>query len=281
MFALAVGLLIGAAWQSQLGSHPISAWPDQLAKTMNVSEWPATVTSFPTFLRELPSAQELPSAIRGHVASINVTNVVTDGTMIVSEKIVRPAVQWSQSLDTRAQIIGVVGVLAILVGYFAQNLLIRRIRVYGTALRVFGGLKFMKSTEHWRAHLSEEDNEKEWNKVHDRLAQRVLGEILYLKGFWVKAGQCVICPHSTFDCLLMHPTLIFRYLSSRADILPAPWVTHLSKLQDEMPPADVNILKATVAEEFGMNCDDLFTFFNETPLGTASIAQVKSYTSPP
>lgn len=41
-----------------------------------------------------------------------------------------------------------------------------------------------------------------------------------------------------------------------------------------MPAADVHELKQTIATEFGKSCDELFTFFDENPLGTASIAQV-------
>ena len=50
---------------------------------------------------------------------------------------------------------------------------------------------------------------------------------------------------------------------------------HLSKLQDEMPPNDVEEVMATVEAELGRSCSELFLYFDPVPLGTASIAQVR------
>lgn len=57
-----------------------------------------------------------------------------------------------------------------------------------------------------------------WDKAHERNAKRALNLIIELEGLWVKLGQ---------------------YLSTRADVFPHAYVSHLKKLQDSLPPRPV------------------------------------------
>lgn len=54
-----------------------------------------------------------------------------------------------------------------------------------------------------------------WAKTHERNARRVLNLMIELEGLWVKMGQ---------------------YLSTRADVLPEPYIEVLKQLQDSLPP---------------------------------------------
>jgi aarF domain-containing kinase len=54
-----------------------------------------------------------------------------------------------------------------------------------------------------------------WKKTHERNARRVLNLMIELEGLWVKLGQ---------------------YLSTRADVLPEPYINVLKQLQDSLPP---------------------------------------------
>ena len=54
-----------------------------------------------------------------------------------------------------------------------------------------------------------------WTKTHERSARRVLNLMIELEGLWVKMGQ---------------------YLSTRADVLPEPYINVLKQLQDSLPP---------------------------------------------
>jgi aarF domain-containing kinase len=54
-----------------------------------------------------------------------------------------------------------------------------------------------------------------WTKTHERNARRVLNLMIELEGLWVKMGQ---------------------YLSTRADVLPEPYINVLKQLQDSLPP---------------------------------------------
>jgi predicted unusual protein kinase regulating ubiquinone biosynthesis (AarF/ABC1/UbiB family) len=62
-------------------------------------------------------------------------------------------------------------------------------------------------------------------------------------------------------------------LSSRADILPLPYLEVLSELQDNVPPAEFSEVKTIIELELG-KLDTLFENFNTTPLSGASLGQV-------
>lgn len=92
-----------------------------------------------------------------------------------------------------------------------------------------------------------------WQRAHERNAKRVLNLIIKLEGLWVKLGQ---------------------YLSTRADVLPEPYISLLKQLQDSLPPRPVQEVSQTIERELGESMGGMFMDFVETPLATASIAQV-------
>lgn len=65
---------------------------------------------------------------------------------------------------------------------------------------------------------SSSEKTKLWKNVHERNAKRVYNAIVGLEGLWVKAGQ---------------------YLSTRADVLPDPYIQVLRQLQDSLPPRPI------------------------------------------
>ncbi|KAF2302780.1 hypothetical protein GH714_008345 [Hevea brasiliensis] len=68
--------------------------------------------------------------------------------------------------------------------------------------------------------------------------------------------------------------LDYKYLSTRADVFPYAYISILKQLQDSLPPRPVQEVCHTIENELGKSVDDLFSYFNRTPLATASIAQV-------
>ena len=83
--------------------------------------------------------------------------------------------------------------------------------------------------------------------VRLRLALTELGPI------WVKAGQV---------------------LSTRRDLIPEDVADELAHLQDQVPPFPGTIARAIVEESLGRPIGELYASFDETPLASASIAQV-------
>ena len=65
-----------------------------------------------------------------------------------------------------------------------------------------------------------------------------------------------------------------QFLGTRPDVLPDAYVDVLAGLQDEIPPDSFENIRAHVEREFGRTLEDVFTEFSETPVASASLAQV-------
>ncbi|MFL5805498.1 MAG: ABC1 kinase family protein [Roseiflexaceae bacterium] len=86
-----------------------------------------------------------------------------------------------------------------------------------------------------------------------RLARGFRGLSLRMGGVLIKLGQ---------------------FLSSRTDILPAQITDELAGLQDEVPPAPLQYVLATIVSELGAPPDAIFQAFAPTPVAAASLGQV-------
>ena len=95
-------------------------------------------------------------------------------------------------------------------GSSTGGLLYRRGQVFYTAARVFADYKYVQ----WRCNQMQNADEAVitdiWNKAHERNAEFLGSKFISLEGLWVKLGQ---------------------YLSSRADVMPDPYLRVLSKCQ--------------------------------------------------
>lgn len=65
-----------------------------------------------------------------------------------------------------------------------------------------------------------------------------------------------------------------QFLSSRPDIMPEEYVAVLSQLQDEVPAEPFSTIRKVVEKELGQSLEDVFAEFEETPVASASLAQV-------
>jgi ubiquinone biosynthesis protein len=71
-----------------------------------------------------------------------------------------------------------------------------------------------------------------------------------------------------------------QILSTRRDLLPDDIADELAKLQDSVPPFSGSEARRIIEKALGESTDTLFTEFDETPLASASIAQVHTATLP-
>ena len=69
-----------------------------------------------------------------------------------------------------------------------------------------------------------------------------------------------------------------QLLSTRRDLLPDDIAEELAKLQDQVPPFPGHIAKAIIEKTYGKPLAEYFIDFDETPLASASIAQVHTAT---
>lgn len=65
-----------------------------------------------------------------------------------------------------------------------------------------------------------------------------------------------------------------QILSNRPDIIPEPLLREFEKLQDRVPPFSSDEAKTIVEMETGMPLEELFEYFTDVPLASASIGQV-------
>lgn len=109
-------------------------------------------------------------------------------------------------------------------------------------------INFRQDRRKWVKH--EGKNIDEWRfKKHAKKALKVFIE---LGPSYIKLGQ---------------------WLSSRADLLPLPYLEELAKLQDKVPPAEFSKVKPIIESELG-KLENIFESFNTSALLGASLGQV-------
>lgn len=92
-----------------------------------------------------------------------------------------------------------------------------------------------------------------WRKLDKPRAERLRLALEALGPIFVKFGQM---------------------LSTRRDLLPQDIADELAKLQDQVPPFPYEFVLATLEKEYERKIDDVFLKFDETPIASASVAQV-------
>jgi predicted unusual protein kinase regulating ubiquinone biosynthesis (AarF/ABC1/UbiB family) len=78
------------------------------------------------------------------------------------------------------------------------------------------------------------------------------------------------------DLEALGPTFIKlgQALSTRPDMVPADYLGALERMQDDVAPLDFEQVRRVVEEDLGVRLNKIFDVFEETPLGSASLAQV-------
>src|ERR687889_1761367 len=78
------------------------------------------------------------------------------------------------------------------------------------------------------------------------------------------------------DVERMGPTFIklAQLLSTRADLLPQPYIEALTRLQDRVEPFPFTEVEQIVATELGVRISKAFSYFESSPIAAASLGQV-------
>ena len=123
---------------------------------------------------------------------------------------------------------------------------------WASALTNIAGYYSFMSTLPFRDQ-DDDDLESLWSEQHARAAEELSRVITELKGFYVKSAQIV---------------------STRQDLFPREFTDALSKFTDSLDPMPYSLARAVLEQEFHLPFDEVFSEFDEEPLGAASVAQV-------
>lgn len=114
---------------------------------------------------------------------------------------------------------------------------------------------------------------------------KLISQVDWPVGWWNRKEVVEKSPHTTYERIRLAaeelgPTFvkIGQFLSMRPDVLPQELILELRKLQDHVKPLPFDQMKAVLDEELPARHTELFSSFNETPLATASLAQVYTAT---
>lgn len=113
-------------------------------------------------------------------------------------------------------------------------------------------INFKKDRQMWMKHQEGKKGTDDGEKLRKH-ARKAMKTFIELGPTYIKLGQ---------------------WLSTRADMLPLPYLEELAKLQDDVPPADFSQVKPIIEGELG-KIDEIFdSFDHESPLSGASLGQV-------
>lgn len=65
-----------------------------------------------------------------------------------------------------------------------------------------------------------------------------------------------------------------QVLSTRTDSLPAPMIESLKQLRDRVKPESIETIRTVLESQLGTDIENVFSEFDEEPIGSGSIAQV-------
>lgn len=109
----------------------------------------------------------------------------------------------------------------------------------------------------------------------DLVAQAGIGEVIELDESTL-AKEIPKAEELATDLEKLGPTFIKlgQLLSTRADLLPPPYLDSLARLQDQIAPFPYEEVDAIVSGELGVRISKAFAEFESEPIGAASLAQV-------
>lgn len=93
----------------------------------------------------------------------------------------------------------------------------------------------------------------------ERLPQRLVEDLERLGPAFIKLGQALSC---------------------RPDLVRAPFLAALARIQDRVEPIDVDDVRAVIERELGATPEQLFRSFDPVPLAAGSLAQVHAVVLP-
>ena len=129
----------------------------------------------------------------------------------------------------------------------------RALRVYYEFGPVVAAYRMEEYKHKFMPPKNEEEREAAWKRLDEKNATRCVKVLGELQGMYVKYGQTA---------------------AGFTNTLGDAWCRELRTLEDTVPPRSASVVRRTIEEETGKRLEDVFSSFDEEPLGSASIGQV-------
>ncbi|KAG5437762.1 hypothetical protein PCANB_000475 [Pneumocystis canis] len=126
---------------------------------------------------------------------------------------------------------------------------IRTFRLISTATLCFNDYRRIINSN----YSDEQERLHALSLCHKRCAKRTLSCLENNGGIFIKLGQ---------------------HLSSMSYLIPYEWTSTMVCLQDKCPSSSMDDIEKMFLEDTGKKLEDFFSFFDEKPVGVASLAQV-------
>lgn len=110
-----------------------------------------------------------------------------------------------------------------------------------------------KTNQFLARRVAPRDMAERWSAFHTESAHAIYEAAIELRGLILKGCQ---------------------FIGSRADVLPPEYVEILSRLQDRVPAKRFPVVRETIEEELDRPLGEIFASFEESPIASASLAQV-------
>lgn len=101
--------------------------------------------------------------------------------------------------------------------------------------------------------IDEDEQRKQWSTIHTRAANKLLKLCCANGGVFIKVGQ---------------------HIGALDYVVPPEYCDTLKVLHNRAPKSSLDEVKRVIKEEFGKPLEEIYSEFDENPLGTASLAQV-------
>ncbi len=118
------------------------------------------------------------------------------------------------------------------------------------AARIYVGYK---AVQLWTRFISNRNKAELYRRQDLRAARAMYATAVRLEGLLIKASQ---------------------FIATRADVLPDEWVSTLAGLHDRVPPRPFATIRGQIERELKRPLESVFAEFDETPIASASLAQV-------
>jgi len=135
------------------------------------------------------------------------------------------------------------------------------------------GVKFMDGAKEMSSDLKSllSKDISAMKRIQKTRAAEILA--IFAKHNFYAGGFTPVEMRTTLEDLGPTYVKIGQIMSSRVDMLPESYCKELEKLRQNVKPLEAEVVRAVIEQETGKKIEEIYSEFNDEPLGSASIGQ--------